>query len=268
MTYEIDELQRRRRDVLMPYVGPGMTVLEVGAFYRPTLLPSEATLIYADFHDTAELERQAAEAGITRKVAPVSLVLKHSSLADHLVDGQVDLVIAHHVLEHVIDPFRWIKELEPKLRPGGRLFFTLPDKRRSFDHRRMDTTFAHFVSDYLLGGERSLPEHCIDAGILYDGAAVGGPIQDPSPRLTPGFIEHAMGSHHPGMHVHVFQGSSFRTRVLEPFLALGWLGFELEAYGEISASGEFYFSLRQSDSEPKQPSAEWQIFSRSHDSLP
>jgi hypothetical protein len=245
MKFEIDDLQRERRATLDGRIGAGDKVLEVGAFYRPTVLPHEAQCIYADYYSTEELERQAAQDGIARAVAPVSIGCRGVELHEVLAGAKIDLLIANHVLEHLVDPFRWLDQMLAALSEDGRVFFALPDKRWSFDRRRADTTLAHFVSDFLRGGEISLPEHAIEAGLLYDGAAVGGSNDDPRVRLAPWFVERALGEVHPGMHVHVFQGATFRTRVLEPFLALGWLGYELEAYREVPTLGEFHVLLRR-----------------------
>lgn len=265
--WEIDFIQEMRRKVLLGHVAKKQRVLEVGAFYRPTILPGEADVLFADYYGTQELEAQAATQGVNRKIAPVSYRLADVDLWD-AVDGKVDWIIANHLLEHLVDPFRWLKQVEPILEQGGAIFITLPDKKYSFDHARADTTLAHFISDYMMGGEKSLPEHCIDAGLLYDGSRVGGSFEDPSHRLNEEFIRAAARSHHPGMHVHVFQGGVFLERVLRPFLALGWLGYELAEYGEILQLGEFYFILRRTNS-PVNPvaSANWPVFGRSHDSV-
>lgn len=245
MPFEIDALQRERRATLDGRVAPSHKVLEVGAFYRPTMLPHEALCLYADYYSTAELEAQAAADGIDRAVAPVSLECRDKAIEVEMAGAGIDLLVANHVLEHLPDPFRWLKAMEAVLAEDGRVFFALPDKRWSFDRRRADTTLAHFVTDYLRGGEHSLPEHAVEAALLYDGAAVGGSDPDPAARLAPWFLERALGEVHPGMHVHVFQGSTFRSKVLEPFLALGWIGYRLEAYREVPEHGEFHVLLQR-----------------------
>jgi hypothetical protein len=264
MHFEIDDLQRERRITLDGRVGLADKVLEVGAFYRPTILPNEAQCTYADYYSTEELEQQAAVDGISRAVAPVSIGCRGVELHEVLAGSGIDLLIANHVLEHLVDPFRWLDQMSAALSDHGRVFFALPDKRWSFDRRRADTTLAHFIADFLRGGESSLPEHAIEAALLYDGAAVGGNDDDPRVRLAPWFVERAVGEVHPGMHVHVFQGATFRTRVLEPFLALGWLGYELEAYREVPSLGEFHVLLRRT---PKRSGGAGELFSRSTDTL-
>jgi SAM-dependent methyltransferase len=41
--------------------------------------------------------------------------------------GRFDLVTAHFVLEHVVDPIETLQRLADLLAPGGKLFFTVPD---------------------------------------------------------------------------------------------------------------------------------------------
>lgn len=43
-----------------------------------------------------------------------------------LADASIDVVIAHHSLEHAPDPLSVLVELERLLRPGGRLLLTVP----------------------------------------------------------------------------------------------------------------------------------------------
>jgi hypothetical protein len=45
------------------------------------------------------------------------------------------------------------------LRPGGILFYAVPDKRFTFDWRRPVTPLQHMVEDYEQGPERSRAEH-------------------------------------------------------------------------------------------------------------
>ena len=48
------------------------------------------------------------------------------------------------------------------MRPGGVLFYAVPDKRYTFDHRRPLTQLEHMAEDHELGAERSKRRHYLD----------------------------------------------------------------------------------------------------------
>jgi SAM-dependent methyltransferase len=70
-----------------------------------------------------------------------------------------DFIIANHFLEHCENPLRTIETHLGKLRPGGVLFYAVPDKRFTFDFRRPVTPIDHMVADYEKGPEISRTTH-------------------------------------------------------------------------------------------------------------
>ena len=66
-----------------------------------------------------------------------------------------DFIVANHFLEHCEDPIRTIETHLGKLKPGGVLFYAVPDKRYTFDFRRPVTPLEHMVADHEQGPERS-----------------------------------------------------------------------------------------------------------------
>lgn len=230
--------------MLLPLVDKCMSGVEIGAFARPTVLPSEARISFADYYSTEQLREQARKLQIDPEdVVEVAYILKDANLEDVLA-GPVDFIIANHVVEHLIDPLRWMRNLERVLNPGGILFITLPDKKYSFDKFRPDTSLAHFLSDMLNGGESSLQEHCIEAGLFYDKNYIGQ-TQNAGLRLSMDAIIAFSKRWHPGMHVHVFQAETFKDRVLEPLLHLRHLDYSLGSYANNPHIGEFSFVLRK-----------------------
>jgi ubiquinone/menaquinone biosynthesis C-methylase UbiE len=63
-------------------------------------------------------------------------------------DGTYDFLLASHILEHVANPIKALKEWHRILRPGGSLLVLLPNKEHTFDHRRPYTSFAHLIADF------------------------------------------------------------------------------------------------------------------------
>ena len=76
-----------------------------------------------------------------------------------IADESQDFIVANHMLEHTEDPVGTILNHLSKLRPGGVLFYAVPDKRYTFDFRRPLTPIEHMFDDHDEGPERSRAEH-------------------------------------------------------------------------------------------------------------
>jgi len=100
------------------------------------------------------------------------------TIADVLDDGESlstiepasqDFIVANHFLEHCENPIGTIENHLGKLRPGGILFYAVPDKRFTFDYPRDVTPLEHMISDYEHGPEGSRSEHFDDwARLTYE----------------------------------------------------------------------------------------------------
>ena len=71
-------------------------------------------------------------------------------------DNEFDVVEADHVLEHLNDPFRVMKEIHRITKPGGLVIIRVPHFSRGFthpDHKRgFDFTFPYYFRKDFLGG--------------------------------------------------------------------------------------------------------------------
>ena len=85
-----------------------------------------------------------------------------------------DFIIANHFLEHTQDPIGTIETHLGKLKPGGVLFYAVPDKRYTFDFRRPVTPLEEMVADYEEGPERSRAGHYEEWCRLVFDAEKGG----------------------------------------------------------------------------------------------
>lgn len=264
----MDNLQIARRTFLNSKVALDRDSkgIEIGPFTRPTLFPDEANIFYSDYYTTEELREQAKGLNIPEEsVLDVHYVTKNTELFELLEKESFDFIIANHVLEHLTDPFKWLKNLEFALKPGGIFFIALPDKRMSFDKFRPDTNLAHFIEDFVTGGERSISEHSIEAALYYDQTYVGGE-NFVNQRLDSSFILNERSGYHPGMHVHVFQAENFLNNILLPFLEIGWLNLTLKSFEFNIPDGEFYFILEKKENIKKLQAS--QFFKEAYDSMP
>ena len=62
--------------------------------------------------------------------------------------GKYDFVISSHVLEHIANPIKALREWMRVLTEKGVVILVLPHKERTFDHRRPVTPLAHLVQDF------------------------------------------------------------------------------------------------------------------------
>ena len=66
-------------------------------------------------------------------------------------DASFDFLLSEHVLEHLPDPIRGLKEWIRVLKPGGKLFLFLPHPERTFDRNRAVTPLEHLIADHEAG---------------------------------------------------------------------------------------------------------------------
>jgi SAM-dependent methyltransferase len=123
--------------------------LEIGALHEPAELPAGATAQYLDAVD------EARAAAIYPEIARERLV-KVSFVGDvdedallQFPDGAFDFVVANHVLEHLANPIKAVREVFRICRHGGMVVIAIPDKDFTFDRGRELTSWAHLWEDYV-----------------------------------------------------------------------------------------------------------------------
>jgi SAM-dependent methyltransferase len=62
--------------------------------------------------------------------------------------GRYDAVISSHVIEHLADPLRALREWRRVSHANGHLLLVAPHKAGTFDHRRPTTTLEHLREDF------------------------------------------------------------------------------------------------------------------------
>jgi len=74
-------------------------------------------------------------------------------------DATQDFVIANHFIEHCQNPIGALQNMLRVLKPGGKLYLSIPDKRYTFDMDRPITSVDHVTKDYVEGPEWSKRKH-------------------------------------------------------------------------------------------------------------
>jgi SAM-dependent methyltransferase len=147
--------------------------LEIGALHLPLETPRGAHVRYVDRMPVEDLRAEYAELE-EWDLTPVD-VIDNGELLSTIPEGSQDFIVANHFLEHCEDPIRTIETHLGKLRPGGVLFYAVPDKRYTFDSRRPPTPLEHVVADHEQGAERSRAGHYDEwARLVVDSEAPAG----------------------------------------------------------------------------------------------
>jgi SAM-dependent methyltransferase len=131
--------------------------LEIGALHAPLVVPSHVRVRYVDRIAVEELRREYPELA-DEELVQVDVIDDGEVLAT-VPDGSVDFIVANHFLEHCEDPIGTIEVHLRKLKPGGVLFYAVPDKRYTFDFRRPVTPLEHMILDHEDGPDRSRRDH-------------------------------------------------------------------------------------------------------------
>lgn len=131
--------------------------LEIGGLNWPLDAPPAATVRQVDRMSTDDLRREYPEMA-EHPLLNVDIVDDGETLRTIPEESQ-DFIIANHFLEHTEDPIGTIGIHLGKLKPGGILFYAVPDKRYTFDFRREITPLEHMIRDHEEGSAGSRREH-------------------------------------------------------------------------------------------------------------
>ncbi|MBU0507246.1 class I SAM-dependent methyltransferase [bacterium] len=186
--------------------------IEIGALDRPLFLPWGTRAFYLDRLHPNELRRHYPE--LNHRSLYVSLIADGETM-DCIRDNALNFIIANHVIEHCEDPIATLTMFTRKLLSGGRIFLAVPDKRRTFDRSRTETTWEHLVEDHIQGPAVSRLQHYREWAESVENLQ-GNAAQQRARELT------AMDY---SIHFHCWSESSFldflnRVRAFAPFALL------------------------------------------------
>jgi SAM-dependent methyltransferase len=225
--------------------------LEIGGLNWPLEVPPGAHVSQVDRMSTEDLRTEYPEVDGPR--LKVDVVDDGETLAT-IPAGSQDFIIANHFLEHTQDPIGTIETHLGKLKPGGILFYAVPDKRYSFDFRRPLTPLKHMVRDHEHGPKRSRRQHFDEWTRL-----VGGEDADRAdPAALKQFEKRASAEAREleaadfSIHTHVWNQASFLGLILHCRERFGE-AFDIEATCQRSL--EFVVVLRKCGAWPAPPPA-------------
>jgi SAM-dependent methyltransferase len=186
--------------------------LEIGGLHQPLATPPQARVSYVDRMRTDELRREYAELA-DWDLVEVGVVDDGERLETIAPESQ-DFIIANHFLEHCQNPIGTIETHLGKLKPGGVLFYAVPDKRYTFDFRRPVTPLEHMVADYEKGPEHSRRGHYEEwCRLVFHEPSSGDPEQAHSEEWVAAQTQHLEEIDY-SIHFHVWTQAEFLQLIL------------------------------------------------------
>jgi SAM-dependent methyltransferase len=215
---------------------------EIGALNAPLTVPEGVEVRYVDRAPIEVLRDHYQELGDLPLVKP-SLIGDAQDLSA-LADDSTDFVIANHLLEHLEDPIRGLKEMVRVIRSGGVLFLALPDPRVTFDVDRALTSVEHLVSEFRLGTQDTRQAH------YEDWVAKAEPhvdwMQQAGVGKGPERVRELMDMDY-SIHFHLWRPDTFLEFI---FAAAGEASLELELLDfqpRLAGDNEYIFVFRKGD---------------------
>ncbi|HEX6834130.1 MAG TPA: methyltransferase domain-containing protein, partial [Rudaea sp.] len=236
-------------------------VLEIGPLASPLL--RRPGVQYFDVLSTADLREKARIHGLDVEACPtIDFVSATGDLA--VVTQTFDAVVSCHVIEHQPDLVRHLRGVADIMKPGGRYFLAVPDKRYCFDHFIAASTIADVIDAHA----REARTHSIASIIEHTSLTThndtarhwNGDHGEPRYVAEPGRVQGAVDAYlrNPGAYIdaHAWQfvPSSFRD-IMGLLRTLRVSAFEVErVYPTVRNSNEFYAVLKKvtDDVEPLQ----------------
>ena len=131
--------------------------IEVGALHEPLPVRSGIKVRYVDRMSVKDLREHYPELNGLDLVEPD--ILDDGETLSKVQNLSQDFIIANHFIEHTEDPIGTIERHLSKLRVGGVLYLTVPNKLVTFDQERPITSIEHVLLDYKHGPGRERREH-------------------------------------------------------------------------------------------------------------
>lgn len=137
--------------------------LEIGPLHRPMVTHSGMNMKYVDRCTVAELREHYPELNDLPLVEPH--ILDDAESLKNVSNESFDFLISAHVIEHMKNPLSALEQWARVIRPGGLIYMIVPDKRVTFDKKRVRTSTAHIVLDYKRPSAERDYEHYLDYAV-------------------------------------------------------------------------------------------------------
>jgi SAM-dependent methyltransferase len=103
----------------------------------------------------------------TGKAAGHQFIAEGDNLSS-IKDNSYDFVLSCHNLEHFANPLKALHEWKRIVKQNGSLILVLPNKEKTFDHKRPVTTLSHLLEDYQNNTPETDDTHFEESVSLHD----------------------------------------------------------------------------------------------------
>jgi SAM-dependent methyltransferase len=228
------------------------SVLEIGPFYNPVVRGTNVK--YFDILDQQGLMARARDIGQQPEGCPHIDFISDRGHMDVIGDAKFDNVVSSHCIEHQADLIGHLNEVSKVLRPGGRYYLIVPDKRFMADHYLPLTRVSEVLAARIVG--RELPSH--ESIIAHFAETTHSSprlhwmgfhrqlrVRPHIERLTEALKQASKQSDYVDVHCWTFTPTSFYT-ILNVVLEMEWIDLEIErVYGTSFCASEFFAVLRK-----------------------
>lgn len=187
--------EHHRRRLASELFGSG---LEIGPGCHPLALgPGARQVRYIDRYDRASFGATFPECLPEISGFPEDVTIADVARADltSLVGkASLDFVILNHVLEHVVDPIRLLRQVHGTLAIGGILYLAIPDKRFMFDRFRRRTRLAELIERHQSAMVE--PTDAMIADFIQEAEQTGKPVDWTLPENAHRIADHRRRSIH------------------------------------------------------------------------
>jgi len=259
-----------RRDLILKHIDTSRKGIEIAPYFNPTIAKRDGhDVLILDVFDTERLRALAKNDPFIpnerlHEIEEVDIVCDASNLGEEVAQkglaGQIHHIVSSHNFEHLPNPILFLQGVEKTLAQGGILSMAVPDYRACFDHFRMPTRLADWLSAFHCDVRQPSPETIFDnvSNVAHyyrgekpePGCALG--VDDPSwfrpaERLKEAYAEYVRCSVDPGdyrdAHCSVFFPQTLDL-MFNDLRFIGLIGLEVEEI-TLTHGHEFFVHLRR-----------------------
>jgi hypothetical protein len=136
---------------------PGKSALEIGPLHAPICRRPASDVKYLDAFTTQELrDHYTSDPNVdAAAIVDVDYVWRGERY-EVLIRERFDSVVTSHNIEHMPCLVDFLDNLESVLKPGGKVYLAIPDKRYCFDHYKSESSISDVLDAFILG-KKALP---------------------------------------------------------------------------------------------------------------
>ncbi len=142
------------------------TGLEVAPYFNPAIDAEKYDVRYTDYISTEEILAKANEnpGAKGKKIPEINFVWVPGKSLKECVNENIefDYALASHVIEHVPNTIGWLNHILETMRVGAKLALAVPDRRRTMDYYRRETTLGELVGNWIANPANPTPTQVID----------------------------------------------------------------------------------------------------------